>query len=242
MTLTYSPNRLSVTSLFVSVEKAKLDRGKSSSRKTTQMGRRNRPGRTRKAKYVQRHSKKKALFKKKKENLRKVPPELQAVANAWRPNASAKENMSRMGIVYDLHDFGMDVDIKPVIDEVKDDETMCVDIVGSLQRLANKERPKVFHVSEPLHTAGCSKCSFLDFLLFWFCWRNTHFEHPHLLSMMQCVRFIERYGDDYEAMTRDPSNKMQETAAQICRRIKVFRKTAQYQGYLKAKKKGATIG
>ncbi|GIY85713.1 nucleolar protein 16 [Caerostris extrusa] len=54
--------------------------------------------------------------------------------------------------------------------------------------------------------------------------------------MKFCVYMIEKYGDDYEAMTRDPKNYYQCTAAQIRKKIKKFKSIpSQWNAYLRAK-------
>ncbi|VDK48686.1 unnamed protein product, partial [Anisakis simplex] len=50
-----------------------------------------------------------------------------------------------------------------------------------------------------------------------------------------CTRMIETYGDDYEAMVNDAANIYRDTAKSIQRKIRVFRKSPQFEVYLKSK-------
>ncbi|XP_013785727.1 nucleolar protein 16-like [Limulus polyphemus] len=51
-----------------------------------------------------------------------------------------------------------------------------------------------------------------------------------------CTYMLEKYGDDYKAMARDPRNYYQETPKTIFRRIQRFKNISpQWNGYLRAK-------
>ncbi|XP_055939540.1 nucleolar protein 16-like [Argiope bruennichi] len=54
--------------------------------------------------------------------------------------------------------------------------------------------------------------------------------------MKFCVYMIEKYGDDYKAMARDPKNYYQSTPAEIKKKIKKFKSIpCQWNAYLRAK-------
>ncbi|KFM75096.1 Nucleolar protein 16, partial [Stegodyphus mimosarum] len=51
-----------------------------------------------------------------------------------------------------------------------------------------------------------------------------------------CVYMIEKYGEDYNAMAKDPKNHYQDTPAQIRKKIMKFKSIpCQWNGYLRAK-------
>ncbi|WAR22551.1 NOP16-like protein [Mya arenaria] len=57
-------------------------------------------------------------------------------------------------------------------------------------------------------------------------------------EVMYCTYMMDKYGDDYKAMARDPRNHYQETPKQIKKKINMFKNTGpQYAAYLKSKGK-----
>ncbi|XP_038045490.1 nucleolar protein 16-like [Patiria miniata] len=57
--------------------------------------------------------------------------------------------------------------------------------------------------------------------------------------MSYCTRLMEKYGEDYKAMARDPKNYYQDTPKQIRKKINLFKSIPeQYNPYIKGKKTG----
>ncbi|XP_022080608.1 nucleolar protein 16-like isoform X2 [Acanthaster planci] len=57
--------------------------------------------------------------------------------------------------------------------------------------------------------------------------------------MNYCIRLMEKYGEDYKAMARDPKNYYQDTPKQIRRKINLFKSIPeQYNPYIQGKMTG----
>ncbi|KAH3706713.1 hypothetical protein DPMN_066101 [Dreissena polymorpha] len=55
-------------------------------------------------------------------------------------------------------------------------------------------------------------------------------------DVQYCIYLLDKYGEDYKAMARDPRNHYQETPKQIKKKLNMFKNTpSQYEEYLKSK-------
>jgi len=139
----------------------------------------------------------------------------EAIKSAWNSSKTAKQNLEGMGLMYDLNKFG-----KSNM-ENRDVEEMDV---AEAQTLAGNQRQKI---------PTSAVCERLE--------KEAKAEMPRTLRLSQtdlrfCIRMMEKHGSDYEAMSFDPLNHYQLTAAQIKRKIELFKTIPpQYNAYLRAK-------
>ncbi|KAA3682425.1 uncharacterized protein DEA37_0005413 [Paragonimus westermani] len=130
------------------------------------------------------------------------------VDSAWKHGLSVKSNFNRLGIAYDSN------------------EVLKIPSRGFLQGTqesipAVQKKTKVVEALEEVAQQSKKKPAYIS-------------EDDQLF----CLYNLELYGDDFQAMTRDPKNVYQLTSKQLERLIDKFKKTPKYQTYLENKRAG----
>ncbi|XP_076364147.1 nucleolar protein 16 [Tachypleus tridentatus] len=131
----------------------------------------------------------------------------QPIRDAWNFRKSVYRNLEEMGLSADPND-AMEV-------TVKQRKTGPVENTG-------KKRPTIGHVVKDLEKEVTVP-------------RDKGLRLPKDVVVF-CTYMLDKYGDDYKAMARDPKNYYQETPKKIFRMIQQFKNIpAQWNGYLRAK-------
>jgi len=144
-------------------------------------------------------------------------PQLQ---EEWDAKKSAKSNMEKVGLAYNINKIMKIPSVKDELTQfakgskkdavMKDlDSTSKSQVVQELEREAASE------------TEQAKKR------------KQLRLSQPEI---RYCIYMIEKYGDEYDRMARDPKNAYQDTPAQIRRKIETFKSIPiQYNAYLRSK-------
>ncbi|XP_050714249.1 nucleolar protein 16-like [Eriocheir sinensis] len=135
---------------------------------------------------------------------RKINPNIEcsAVRAEWDKRKPASTNVSNMGLVYNLSKIGLS-GIKSTREA----------LLGGRSKTGGKPTTAVKQLEEEV----CSKAQSEKPGI-----RLTNAQVEYATAM------LDKYGDDYKAMTRDPTNYFQDTSKQIERKIKLFTDNPRY--------------
>ncbi|XP_045134960.1 nucleolar protein 16-like [Portunus trituberculatus] len=127
-----------------------------------------------------------------------------AVKSAWDSSKPASTNVSNMGLVYNLNKIGLS-------EKKSTRETL----------LPGKSKKKEQRISKTAVQQLEEEAS-----------KEAQLEKPGVrltnAQVVYATTMLDKYGDDYKAMARDPSNYFQDTWKQIRKKIKLFTDNPKY--------------
>jgi len=154
---------------------------------------------------------------------------------AWDARKNAKTNMEQMGLVYNVNKV---MKVPSMKDELKQlAKSSATDVVMKDAPVSKKSKrsatpkeeefPAKTQVVQDLETEAVAA--------------TEEAKKRKLLRLSQpeiryCIYMMEKHGEEYDRMARDPKNVYQDTAAQIRRKIETFKSIPiQYNAYLRSK-------
>lgn len=143
------------------------------------------------------------------------------IKDAWEVKQSIKGNLKEMGLVYDPNEVIKIRDPKDsILDGISNEVVATANF--SEEDLVDEKQPTKIHVAEELEREAKAP-------------RERMFKLPK--GQVQFVTsMMDKYGDDYKAMSRDKKNYYQLTWRQIRAKINTFKNIPeQYAEYLVAK-------
>ncbi|KAL4231635.1 Nucleolar protein 16 [Mactra antiquata] len=145
---------------------------------------------------------------------KKMPTiECTEIAEAWDRRKSVLKNLTDMGLSYDPNKTLCIKKTKEFLGpKFKEDE----------MEVEEEARPSKEHVIKALEVEASKPAA-----------KTNKLSEP---DVQYCTYMIDKYGDDYKAMSRDPKNYYQDTPKQIKKKIYMFKNnTEQYEAYLQSK-------
>lgn len=136
------------------------------------------------------------------------------IKESWDRRKSVAKNLAEMGLSANPNKTIHIKSSKELITPMDLDDT------GGVTQ--QKERPVKEHVVKSLEKDASKPLA-----------KTNKLSDPDVFF---CTYMLDKYGDDFKAMARDPKNHYQETPKQIKKKINMFKNTpAQYEAYLKSK-------
>uniref|UniRef100_A0A0N5AYQ6 Nucleolar protein 16 n=1 Tax=Syphacia muris TaxID=451379 RepID=A0A0N5AYQ6_9BILA len=152
------------------------------------------------------------------------------IASGWKKNKTIKQNLESMGLIYDVNKA---LNLLPKSND--DVDVMDVEeaaAAGNIDEQLNG-KSKLEKRQTASKNGDSSVVAKLEKVVADATIRNKQGRKFYLMpkDIDFCVHLIKRYGDDYEAMSRDPKNIYQNTPQQIQRKIRIFKRSPEYRNY-----------
>lgn len=148
-------------------------------------------------------------------NSKKLPDiKCKEIKESWDKRKSVAKNLADMGLSANPN--------KTIHIKTAKELITPMDLDGTGKEVQQKAKPMKEHVVQMMEIDASRPAA-----------KTNKLSEPDVLF---CTYMLDKYGDDFKAMTRDPKNHYQETAKQIKKKINMFKNTAsQYEAYLKSK-------
>jgi len=161
------------------------------------------------------------------------------VEEAWDAKKSAKSNLEKIGLAYDINKI---MKVPSTKDELKKVAKSAQQDVSMKDADVSKKPKRSSVPKEDQHENDVSAKSQVVRDLEQEAEQATvESKKRRQLRLSQpeiryCIYMMEKYADDYDRMARDPKNAYQDTPAQIRRKIETFKSIPiQYNAYLRSK-------